>query len=501
VTCRQKATVSLCMIVRNEEQQLAECLTPVASLFDEIVVVDTGSRDGTKQIASRFTPGVFDFPWCDDFAAARNESLRHAHGYWIFWLDADDRVSPANIDRLRLLLSSLGHKPRAYMMETACASQYACEGINLITHPRLIRRHPALRWQGRVHEQLRPPLPSLGYELVWSEVQIVHLGYRDAAVQRRKLNRDVRLLRMDYAIDPDDASTLLHLGMAYLHLGSWQQASQCLTRVLDLPAAQGDHLRQVYGALANIAIREGNLSQALQTLDAALRSFPDDDYLLYLRADSLYEVDRFNEARDVLQQIVLSPGNRRYRGGVPGDIREKAAPRKLADVLRLQGNHAAAEALLLSIVIQFPDDTLSWHLLGRVYLDSRQRVKLLSVVERLRACPQGEVFGGLLLATWHLEHREYCVAGPLIEQLISLAPQMPFPRVLRAEWLTRMGASLAERIQACRDVLRVQPGNLDVNRVLRTLEAQQQSATAPRLDEWCSSVILGAGVPDCISAT
>ena len=76
----RKATVSLCMIVRNEGHQLAECLTPVADLFDEIVIVDTGSTDQTVRIARQFTPHVHHFPWCDDFAAARNASLQHATG-------------------------------------------------------------------------------------------------------------------------------------------------------------------------------------------------------------------------------------------------------------------------------------------------------------------------------------------------------------------------------------------------------------------------------------
>ena len=94
------------MIVRNEGHQLADCLSPVAELFDEIVVVDTGSRDDTREVARRFTGNVFNFPWCDHFSAARNESLRHADGEWIFWLDADDRISPENIAQLRELISS-----------------------------------------------------------------------------------------------------------------------------------------------------------------------------------------------------------------------------------------------------------------------------------------------------------------------------------------------------------------------------------------------------------
>src|SRR5437667_7943437 len=83
-------SLSLTMIVRNEEATLAACLSSAADLVDEIVVVDTGSTDGTKEVAARFGARVFDFPWRDDFAAARNESLSHARGNWILWLDGDE---------------------------------------------------------------------------------------------------------------------------------------------------------------------------------------------------------------------------------------------------------------------------------------------------------------------------------------------------------------------------------------------------------------------------
>ena len=75
-------TVSLCLMVRNEEHDLPGCLQSAGDLVDEIIVVDTGSTDRTKEIAANFGAKVFDFPWCDDFAAARNECIRHATGEW-----------------------------------------------------------------------------------------------------------------------------------------------------------------------------------------------------------------------------------------------------------------------------------------------------------------------------------------------------------------------------------------------------------------------------------
>ena len=84
------ASISLCMIVKNEEDVLGRCLDSVADLVDEIVIVDTGSTDRTREIAARFTDQIFDFPWQDDFAAARNESFAHATMDYCMWLDADD---------------------------------------------------------------------------------------------------------------------------------------------------------------------------------------------------------------------------------------------------------------------------------------------------------------------------------------------------------------------------------------------------------------------------
>ena len=107
VAAADRARVSLTMIVRDEEKNLPHCLDSVRDVFDEIVVVDTGSKDRTVEIARSFGARVFDFVWVDDFAAARNEALSHATGDYVFWLDADDVVEPAEKEKLRALLGSL----------------------------------------------------------------------------------------------------------------------------------------------------------------------------------------------------------------------------------------------------------------------------------------------------------------------------------------------------------------------------------------------------------
>lgn len=100
-------SVSLCMIVKNEEDVLARCLDSAAELVDEIVIVDTGSTDRTREIAARYTDKIFDFLWRDDFAAARNESFSHAAMDYCLWLDADDILLEEDREKFRALKEEL----------------------------------------------------------------------------------------------------------------------------------------------------------------------------------------------------------------------------------------------------------------------------------------------------------------------------------------------------------------------------------------------------------
>jgi glycosyltransferase involved in cell wall biosynthesis len=459
------------MIVRNEAHQLAECLEPVADLFDEIVIVDTGSSDETRKVAAQFTSRIFHAPWRNDFSAARNESLRHTTGDWVFWLDADDRLSPTNVDRLRQCFAQLGNESQAYLMNTACWFEHACEGSRLITHARLFRRDERIGWRGRVHEQIAPSLTNLGYELVWSDVQIDHTGYQDPVTEQRKLARNLQLLRMDYAVDPNDTSTLTHLGLAYFHALRFDKARFYLQRLFALATTPGEHLRHVYGALATMDMREGKLGEALKTIDHGLQLFSSDDYLLYLKAECFYELDRFAEARQALLQILRNPTGPQFSGCVPAEIRDRLAPRKLADICRLEGNFDGAESLLTAVLAAYPSDTHSWHALGRVFINSRNKLKLCGVLDRLKSCPQGEIFADLLRAYWHLQTREFDLAGQAIDRLIAVAPQMPMPRIMRLELLNQVSASDRDRIQACHDLLRLQPGNHEAQALLMNLEA------------------------------
>jgi glycosyltransferase involved in cell wall biosynthesis len=144
---------SLTLIARNEAGNLPACLASLRDLVDDIVVVDTGSTDDTRAVAASLGARVFDFPWRDSFAAARNEALRHARGRWVLWLDADEVFDEPNRDKLRTLLAGLrDDDPTAFVMQQRSTAPTGA--ATLVGQVRLFRNLPDLRWDYRVHEQM-----------------------------------------------------------------------------------------------------------------------------------------------------------------------------------------------------------------------------------------------------------------------------------------------------------------------------------------------------------
>src|SRR5262249_6157648 len=129
------ARVSLSMIVKNEEPNLSACLQSVADLVDEIVILDTGSTDQTRDVATKLGAKVIRSTWPDSFAAARNESLQHSTADWIFWLDADDRVDEANRPKLAHVFEQLNGENAAYAMKCRCLAKSG--EATLVDHVRL----------------------------------------------------------------------------------------------------------------------------------------------------------------------------------------------------------------------------------------------------------------------------------------------------------------------------------------------------------------------------
>ncbi len=162
-------TVSLCMIVKNEEKHLPRCLDSVRELVNEIILVDTGSTDRTKEIARSYTEKVYDFSWEDDFAAARNFSFSKASMQYCMWLDADDVIEPEDRETLRRLKEELSPDTDMVLLRYHTAFDETGSPCFTYYRERLIRREAGFLWQGAIHEAIAP-----AGNLVYSEAAVSH---------------------------------------------------------------------------------------------------------------------------------------------------------------------------------------------------------------------------------------------------------------------------------------------------------------------------------------
>lgn len=161
--------ISLCMIVRNEENSLPRCLTSVGAIADEIIIVDTGSTDRTKEIARSYGAVIYDFTWIDDFSAARNFAFSKATKEYIFWLDADDYLKNDDHVRFMELKANFPDHIDSVNMQYNLAFDGEGNVITSLRRNRLIRRSCNFKWIGPVHEYLEVYGPSYS-----SDVCITH---------------------------------------------------------------------------------------------------------------------------------------------------------------------------------------------------------------------------------------------------------------------------------------------------------------------------------------
>ena len=166
-------TISLCMIVKNEEETLARCLDSVIGIADEIVIVDTGSTDKTKEIAKKYTDCVYDFVWVDDFSAARNFSFEKATMDYILWLDADDVLADADKSKFIQLKKELNESVDSVMMRYAIETDADGKPTFWYFRERLSKRSRGFKWTEPVHECLQ-----IGGNIQNSDICITHRKIR-----------------------------------------------------------------------------------------------------------------------------------------------------------------------------------------------------------------------------------------------------------------------------------------------------------------------------------
>lgn len=285
-------SVSLCMIVRNEESSLSACLKSVSDAVDEIIIVDTGSTDRTLEVAGHYGARCYSVDWEHDFAKARNVSLSHATKDFILVLDADELWLPESSSALRQAL--LAHPDAGGFFVHVCNQTDAdeLEEIEVSLNVRLFRNQPEYRFSGALHEQIAETIltgPRAGI-IVDSQVKILHLGYMQRAVEeKQKKQRNLEIALREFEAHPGDGFRAFNLGVEYVRLKDWEKAIEAFEWANNWRAQKALWVPRFFKIFISALMQCGKWEQAQRILDEGLDMFPDYTDLHYLQGVAHYQ--------------------------------------------------------------------------------------------------------------------------------------------------------------------------------------------------------------------
>jgi tetratricopeptide (TPR) repeat protein len=462
-------SICLTLIVRDGAGMLPACLGSATGLFHDAVVVDTGSTDDTKALAAAAGARIFDFPWCDDFAAARNEALRHACGDWVFWLDADDRLDESNRSKLQALLAGLTDENAAYVLRVR--SPNVDGSASLANQVRLFRNLPELRWRYRVHEQILPAVLAAKHEVRFTDITIEHTGYADRQQVARKQQRNLRLLHLDQRQHPDDPFILFNLGWTHIALDQPYEALPFLRRSLQQSDPSLSIVRKLYALLAGCHRRLGQPREALAACRAGRQVCPDDAELAFLEGQLLALLGDTAAAEACWRALLTENGQAAAAGtaffshdeGLHGHF----VRHHLAGLCLGQGRAEEAERLWREAVRDCPHFAPAVSDLGKLLLRQMrcEAAEELAIAAEA-ACP---LEAALLRGRVLLARGDLGAARVVLEGTIAAHPAAVMPRVLLSHALLQEGSDLDAAEAVLRDIVARAPGEAESWRNLAVL--------------------------------
>lgn len=295
--------ISLCMIVRNEEHFLEGCIESVRHLVGEIVIVDTGSTDRTIEIAKHYRAKVFNFRWEDDFAAARNFALRNCNSPWILYLDADERL-PEQF-HIQILKAIKSNDADAYYLKIYSPVSGILGNVSHEqAYPRLFKKRPGVKFEGKIHEQITPSLKRTNARFGHLNARIEHLGYaQDNAILKEKIRRNLAYLQKQVKKEPGDAYALFQLGQTLLLDNRRKEGMARLREALETRMLPNNLTATTLLMLANEHFKAEEIETALEYIDKSLTTAPRQRLGYFLQSECLAKQGRWQEAVTALEKL------------------------------------------------------------------------------------------------------------------------------------------------------------------------------------------------------
>lgn len=296
--------ISACVIVKNEANNLPRWLSAVREYADEIIVVDTGSTDKSREIAARAGAKIFDFKWVNDFSAAKNFALEQASGRWIAFPDADEYYAETAQIKVRELLERLDSKENIKGVVCPYYNIDEDDGNKLLSiavQIRLFRNSPKIRYEGSVHENVEGIPPENRYYT--QEIRIMHMGY-SSSCQRQKAERNLQLL-MKRQDKKEKALDWHYIVDCFYAMGEYKKAIEYAKMIIacsNLP--KQDRMMAWENWASSLLKMEAPFREVLAVLDRGLSEFPTFNRLQAMKGLCLYEAEQYAEAESVLRQTL-----------------------------------------------------------------------------------------------------------------------------------------------------------------------------------------------------
>lgn len=436
IAARAKAlTISACLIVRDAGRDLERWIRNARDSAEQLIVVDTGSTDGTLAAARAAGAEVYSFPWREDFAAARNESLRHARGDWILVTDADETIQPA--EKLPFLLAKVeGEAPDAQAVDTLLINidEDTGEEIQRARNLRLFRRSPDMRYAGKVHETVYygGRLPRV-YDAS-DRLTVYHTGYSSRRMLG-KARRNRKLLEQELADGVEPDRLYRYLAETELTLGHLEKAEEYGLRAILSPWQAEDKRADLYHiVLQAMALRDEPRADQLAMARRAAEAVPVvPDF--FAQAGLLLEQEGKDEAARASLERALTLAKRSA-----GDASAFAAMRGLvyAALARIEaraGHGAAAKRWVAQGLRLAPDEQALWNAAWQIEPPRREDEAAFPPV--LRTAFQESRPDPVTLAHWAAWQGHYAlyqrIARELVDQGIHLPETVCVMRALRGE--------------------------------------------------------------------
>ncbi len=392
------AKISACVIVKDEEDNIVTWIKNIKDIVDEMIVVDTGSKDRTVEIARNAGAKVFFFAWRNDFAAAKNYAIGKADGDWIVFLDADEYFSPEAQANLRNYVEQIHGNRKIIAMDSPLNNIDVDNGNQLIsstTQTRIFRRLTKLRYAGRVHEALEFPQTKKPWQVLSSPLVIYHTGY-SYSLTEKKNRRNLELLLADIeAAGGEKPEHYTYLSTTYLNLKEYDKAIHYAD--LAIKSKTGG-LMQAYVKQYRILIKahrgkNAPAADVQKVIDRALADMP--DYPDFLWEDAMLAMDAKNFARAEtdLEKILKKAADpnlyKTYETTILADLPQ--AKTTLALIRNLEGRIDEAVDLLFDRLAKERHKELMVNAYFEMSRDADSH-KVLSAMKKLYKMPDDKQF-------------------------------------------------------------------------------------------------------------